>query len=150
MFNLSIGGLWVPPAHEPWRKIRSGHRSHQEGPDERHSPEEVHQHANVWATSNHKRLFWHDKSIKELIEYFDSTWIMEEKVLNEEIGKCCVNRKLDIEVDSALHMVIGSFLGEKSKMLADTAEVHNLQNLEMHKSGLELRRLLQYNLTDKT
>ena len=23
-------------------------------------------------------LFWQDKSIKELIEYFDSTWIMDQ------------------------------------------------------------------------
>ena len=30
-------------------------------------------------------------------------------------------------------------------MLADTAEVNNPQNLEMHKSDLELWRLLKYN-----
>ena len=31
-------------------------------------------------------------------------------------------------------------------MLVDTAEVNNPQNLEVHKSGLELWRLLKYNL----
>ena len=30
-------------------------------------------------------------------------------------------------------------------MLADTAEVNNPQSMEMHKSGLELWRLLKYN-----
>ena len=52
---------------------------------------------------------------------------------------------LDIDVGSALHMVIGAFLEGESKMLADTAEVNNPQNLDMHKSGRELWRLLKYN-----
>ena len=88
-------------------------------------------------------LFWRDKSIKKLVEYLDPG---PEKLSYEEIGKCCANRKLDIEVDSALRMVIGASLEGESRMLADTAEVNNPQNLEMHKSGLELWRLLKYNL----
>ena len=57
--------------------------------------------------------------------------------------KCCANRKLDVDVDS-MHMVIGAFPEGGSKMLADTAEVNNPENLEMHMSGLELWRLLKY------
>ena len=79
-------------------------------------------------------LVWHDRSIKELVEYFDSAWIMDQKLSYEEIGNCCANRKLDIEVDSALHMVIGAFLEGESKMPADVAEVKNPLKLEMHTS----------------
>ena len=96
-----------------------------------------------WAKDMQDCLFWHDLSIKEFIEYFDSTWIMDQKSSDEEIGKCGANRKLGIEVDSALHMVIGAVLEGVSKMLADTAEVNNPQNLEMHKPGLEQWRHLK-------
>ena len=40
---------------------------------------------------------------------------------------------------------IGAFLEAESKMLAATAEVNNPQSLKVHKSGLELWRLLKYN-----
>ena len=40
---------------------------------------------------------------------------------------------------------IGAFLEAESTMLAATAEVKNPQSLKMHKSGLELWRLLKYN-----
>ena len=53
--------------------------SYQERPDERSLAEEVHQHASVWQLQvmgqRHEMkddLFWHDRSIKELIEYSDS------------------------------------------------------------------------------
>ena len=67
-------------------------------PDERHLPEEVHHCAGVWQLQvvgqRHERgPLWHDKSIKELIEYFDSTWITDQKLPYEEIGKCCANRR---------------------------------------------------------
>ena len=39
----------------------------------------------------------------------------------------------------------GALLKAESKMLAATAEVNNPQSLMMHKSGLELWRLLKYN-----
>ena len=45
---------------------------------------------------------------------------------------------LDVFVDSALHVVIGAFMEGESKLLAETAEVNNPKNLEMHKSGFEL------------
>ena len=90
-------------------------------------------------------LLWHDRSVKEIIEYFDCIWIMDQILSCEEIGKCCADRTLDIDVDSALHMMIGAFFEGESKMLADTAEVNNPQTLEMHKSGLELWILLKYN-----
>ena len=48
-------------------------------------------------------------------------------------------------MDSTLHMVIGVFLEGVSKMLADTVEVNDPQNLERHKSGLGLWGLLEHN-----
>ena len=42
-------------------------------------------------------------------------------------------------------MVVGAFLEGESEELADTAEVNHPQNLEMHKSGLELWRRSKYN-----
>ena len=70
---------------------------------------------------------------------------MDQKLWYEEIERCCGIRKLTIYVDSAQRMVIGAFLEEEFKTLADTAEVTNPQILEMHKSGLELCRLLKHN-----
>ena len=40
-------------------------------------------------------IFWHDKSIKELIRYFDSSWTMDLKLSYEEIETRCANRTLD-------------------------------------------------------
>ena len=63
-----------------------------------------------WGKDTKDCLFWHDRSIKELIEYFDSNWTMDQKFSFEDIGNCCSNTKLGFDVDSALHMVIGAFL----------------------------------------
>ena len=88
-------------------------------------------------------LFWHDRSIKELIECFDSNWTKDQRLSYAE--KCCANRMLDVDVHSALRKVIAAFLEGESKILADTAEVSNPENMELHKSGLELWRLLTCN-----
>ena len=61
-----------------------------------------------WAKDMIDYLFWHDRSIKELIEYFDSTWILHEKLSYEDIWKCCASSKLHIDVAAALDMVIGA------------------------------------------
>ena len=95
-----------------------------------------------WAKHVKHYLFQHDTSIRDLIEYFDNTWIMDQKFLYKEIGQCCANTKLDSEADSALHMVIKALEGE---MLANTAEANNPQNLEVHTSAPELWGLLKHN-----
>ena len=55
-----------------------------------------------WAKDMTHDLLWHAKFIKELIEYFDSTWIMDQKLSCEEVGKCCANKKSDTDLDCAL------------------------------------------------
>ena len=65
-----------------------------------------------WPKGMKDYLFWHDRSVKELIEYFDSTWTMDQKLSYEEIEKCCADRKPDVDVDSALLMVMRAFLKE--------------------------------------
>ena len=57
-----------------------------------------------WAEDMNDYLFCHDRSITEFSEYFDSSWIMGQTSSYEEIWKCCANKKLDIDVDSALHI----------------------------------------------
>ena len=99
----------------------------------------------VWAKDMKDFIFWHDKASKELIEYFESQWPADAKLTYEDMTKCCNDKGVDMEVDSALHMVIGAFLEGESKMLAETAEMSNPHTFEMHKSGLELWRLLKYN-----
>ena len=99
----------------------------------------------AWAKDTKDYLFWHDRTIKELIEYFESNWIMDNRLTYDDVKRCCENKRLDVEVDAALHMVIGAFLEGEAKMLADTSELNNPHTLEMHKSGLELWRLLKYN-----
>ena len=72
----------------------------------------------------------------KLIEYLDSNWIMDQKVSYEEIERCVYNGNLDVDVDSAPHMVMGPFLeGGESQMLADAADVNDPNNLEMHNSA---------------
>ena len=48
-----------------------------------------------WTKDMEDYIFWHDKSIKELIRYFDSSWTMDLKLSYEEIETCCANRTLD-------------------------------------------------------
>ena len=55
-------------------------------------------------------FFLRDRSIKELIENCNSNWTTDKKLSYEEIGNCCAIRKLDIDVDSALHVVIAAIL----------------------------------------
>ena len=69
-----------------------------------------------WTKEMKDCLCLHDRSIKELIKYFDSNWIMDQKLSYEETGKCCANSKLDTDVDSALHTVTGTFLEGESKV----------------------------------
>ena len=128
----------------------SASSGYQERPDERSLAEDVHQDASVWQLQvvgerheGRPLLAWQIHQGAH-IEYFDSNWTMGQK-LSFEPRKCCANRKLGVDVDSALRMVNGAFLEGESKMLTDTAELNNPKNLEMHKSGLNLCRLLKYN-----
>ncbi len=52
---------------------------------------------------------------------------------------------MNVDVDEASHMVMGAFLEGESKMLAETTELSNPDDLEMHKSGLDFWRLWKYN-----
>ena len=120
---------------ETWE---SSERGYQERPDEISLVEEVHQQVSgnfkSWAKDMNEYFLWHDRSIN-----------VDQKLSYEEIEKSCATRYLDVDVDSAMHMVIGAFLEGEFKMLADTAEVNKPKNLEMHKSGLQMWRLLKYN-----
>ena len=100
----------------------------------------------VWAKDMKEYIFWHDTHSKSLIEYFETTWTMDTKLTFQQMKQCCVDQGVDIEVDSALHMVIGALLDGESKMLAEIVEFNNPDNMETHRSGLELWRLLKYNL----
>ena len=99
----------------------------------------------VWAKDVKEFIFWHDAKTKDLIEYFENKWIMDEKLDYANMKQCCIDKGLDTDVDAALHMVIGAFLEGESKVLADTAELTHPETVEGHKSGLELWRLLHYN-----
>ena len=50
---------------------------------------------------------------------------------------------LYVEVDSALHMITNAFTEGEARVLAENAELTNPDSLTMHKSGLELWRLLK-------
>ena len=52
---------------------------------------------------------------------------------------------MDIDVHSALRVAIRPFLEGEFMMLADMVEVNDPKSLEMHKSRLELWRLLKCN-----
>ena len=71
---------------------------------------------------------------------------MDQKLNYLAVKQCCIDNGVEIETDAALHMVIGAFLEGVSKMIAETAEFTNPENMEVHKSGLELWRLLNNNL----
>ena len=98
-----------------------------------------------WAKDMKEFIFWHDKDTKELIENFEAHWKMDERMKYADIKRCCADNGMEVEIDKALHMILGAFLEGESKVLSETAELSNPDNLEMHKSGLELWRLLKYN-----
>jgi hypothetical protein len=100
----------------------------------------------VWAKDMKDLIFWHDKDAKDLIVYFENQWSADSKLTYPDAKRCCADKNMNVDVDKALHMVIGAFLEGESKMLAETAELSNPDDLEMHKSGLKLWRLLKYNL----
>ena len=62
------------------------HRSHQKGPDEVKSSRRSYTDMQVsgnfksWARSMKDHLFWHDRSFKELTDYFDGIWVMDQKL----------------------------------------------------------------------
>ena len=99
----------------------------------------------AWAKDMKEYIFWHDADAKGLIEYFEANWKTDDRLAYADIKQCCNDKGLDIEVDKILHMVMGAFLEGESKMLAETAELTDPDSMEMHKSGLELWRLLKYN-----
>ena len=66
---------------------------------QKHTTMQVSGNFKSWAKDMKDHLFWHDD---ELIEYLESTRIMDQKLSYEELGKCGVNRKLKIEVEFAL------------------------------------------------
>ena len=80
-----------------------------------------------------------------MIENFEVNWKMDERLTYADVKRCCADNSVEIEVDKALHMILGAFLQEESKILPETAELNNPDNLDMHKSGFELWRLLRYN-----
>ena len=116
----------------------SSERGYQERPDEISLVEEVHQQVSgnfkSWAKDMNEYFLRHDRSIN-----------VDQKLSYEEIEKSCSTRYLDVDVGSALHMVMGAFQEGESKMLTDTVEVNKPKNLEMQKSGLQLWRLLKNN-----
>ncbi len=68
---------------------------------------------------------------------------MDSRLTHADIKRCCDDTGVDVQVDQAFHMVIGAFLEGGPKMLAETAEFSNPDELEMHKAGLEFWRLLK-------
>ena len=50
----------------------------------------------------------------------------------EELENCRPKRNLDVDVDTALHVVSVAILGRESKMLLDADEIHNPKTLELN------------------
>ena len=98
----------------------------------------------VWSKDMKDFIFWHDRETKELMDYAETQWSHDVKLTYVEMKKLCDDKGIDTEIDCAMHMIIGAFLEGESKMLAETAELYNPDTLEMHKSGLELWRLLKH------
>ena len=70
---------------------------------------------------------------------------MDERLSYTDVAGLCRDRELDAQNDSALHMVVGTFLEGEARVLAATPELTDLQRMQTHKSGLELWRQLKYN-----
>ena len=97
----------------------------------------------TWAKEMKDFIFWHDGRTKGLIEYFEEKWAMDSKLSYADMKQCVIDKSVDVEVDSALHRVLGASLEGEAKLLCETAELHDPDTLGMHKSGLELWRHLK-------
>jgi hypothetical protein len=95
--------------------------------------------------------FWlfHDKECKYIIEHIENMWSIDQKATYDDLNKLCGDKDIDTEVDSVLHMVISAFLEGEAKVLAETTEVEEPDEMDMHKSGLEVWCRLRYNF-DRT
>ena len=99
----------------------------------------------LWAKDKKECIFWHNEETKQLIENFEVNWKMDERPTYADVKRCCADNSAEIEVDKALHMILGAFLVGQSKIPSETAELNNPDNLNMHESGFDLWRLLRYN-----
>lgn len=98
-----------------------------------------------WARSMKEYMYWHDSSIRTLIDDFEAKWAMDTRLSRAALVELCVGRDMDVETDAAIHMVVLAFLEGEAKVLAETAELMDSEGLGSSKSGLELWRLLKYN-----
>lgn len=90
-------------------------------------------------------LYWHDPSCKHLLEAFENNWTMEDRLTYDKVPEMCVSRDVQVEVDEALHVMIGAFLDGEARVLAETSEFMDSTGGKTKKSGLELWRLLKAN-----
>ena len=69
----------------------------------------------VWAKEMKDYIFWHDKTTKDLIEHFENNWKPDDKLTYQDVKTLCLDEGLEIEVDKALHMIIGAYLEGESR-----------------------------------
>ena len=97
----------------------------------------------LWAKEVKDYVYWHDRT-REALDYFEEKWSIDDQLTYATAKQCMSDKVLDVEVDSALHMIISAFTEGEARVLAENAELTNPDSLTMHKSGLELWRLLKY------
>ena len=98
----------------------------------------------LWAKELKDYVYWHDKTIREAIEYFEEKWTIDDELTYNDAKQCMTDKGLEMDVDAALHMIISAFTEGEARVLAENAEFTNPDTLTTHKSGLELWRLLKY------
>ena len=89
----------------------------------------------LWAKEVKDYVYWHDRTTREALDYFEDKWSIDDQLTYANAKQCRVTRVLDVEVD---------FTEGEARVLAENAELTNPDSLTMHKSGLELWRLLKY------
>lgn len=81
-------------------------------------------------------LYWHEPACKQLIEAFENNWSMDDRLTAETAMEVCMTRNANIEIEEALHMVIGTFLAGGARVLAETVEPMMPNGGGSRKSGL--------------
>ena len=92
----------------------------------------------IWAKEVKDYVYWHDKNTREVLDYFEEKWNIDDQLKYADAKQCMLDKGMDVEVDSALHMIISAFIEGEARILAENAELTNPDSLTMHKSGLEL------------
>ena len=70
-------------------------------------------------------VFWHDRTTREALDFFEDKWSNDDQLTYANAKQCMIDKGLDVEVDSARHMIVSAFKEGEARVLLENAELTN-------------------------